>query len=92
MHAVGLNFKKPVLNPQLEDIEAEITYLLIRELARAVGTPAKEDGSIDLTYVKEASRMVGEVLHDKDRALDLNSSWHKLSIGDSIGHGVEEMD
>lgn len=29
---VGIKLKKPLLNPQLDDIEAEITYLLIREL------------------------------------------------------------
>ena len=32
----------------------------------AVGTPSKENGNIDLTYIKEAAKSIGEVLKDKD--------------------------
>lgn len=37
----------------------EITFL-------TVGTPGKNDGSIDLTYIKEASRMIGRALATQD--------------------------
>jgi UDPglucose 6-dehydrogenase len=42
-----------------------------------VGTPAKEDGSIDLTYVKEASKMIGEALHDK-------GGWHLVVVKSTV--------
>jgi len=42
-----------------------------------VGTPAKEDGSIDLTYVKEASKIIGEALHDK-------RGWHLVVVKSTV--------
>lgn len=42
-----------------------------------VGTPAKEDGSIDLTYVIDASRMVGEALRFKD-------GWHLIVVKSTV--------
>ncbi len=38
---------------------SEITFI-------AVGTPSKENGSIDLTYIKEAAKQIGEVLKEKN--------------------------
>ena len=32
----------------------------------AVGTPSKENGNIDLTYIKSAAQSIGEVLKEKD--------------------------
>jgi len=37
----------------------EITFI-------AVGTPSKDNGSIDLTYIKEAAKQIGEVLKEKN--------------------------
>lgn len=39
--------------------ETEITFI-------CVGTPSKEDGSVDLRYVESASKEIGKALKDKD--------------------------
>lgn len=41
-------------------LETDVTFL-------SVGTPTSEDGSCDLTYVREASRAIGQALAMKDR-------------------------
>ena len=40
-------------------LNSDVTFI-------AVGTPSREDGSIDLTYVKKASEGIGKVLKEKD--------------------------
>jgi GDP-mannose 6-dehydrogenase len=51
----------------------------------AVGTPSKENGNIDLTYIKEAAKSIGEVLKDKD-------SFHAVVMRSTVlpgtGRGV----
>jgi len=51
-------------------LDSDITFI-------TVGSPAKEDGSIDLTYVKEASKMVGEALHYK-------GDWHLIVVKSTV--------
>ncbi|MBC7091572.1 MAG: UDP-glucose/GDP-mannose dehydrogenase family protein, partial [Nitrososphaeria archaeon] len=51
-------------------LDSSITFV-------TVGTPAKDDGSIDLTYVRDASRMVGESLRFKDR-------WHLIVVKSTV--------
>ncbi len=46
------DFKEAVLN-------SDVTFI-------CVGTPSKGDGSIDLTYIKEASKEIGKALRDKE--------------------------
>lgn len=43
----------------------------------AVNTPSMEDGSIDLTYVKEASKMIGKALKHKHE-------WHLVVIKSTV--------
>lgn len=42
-----------------------------------VGTPSREDGSIDLAYVKSASKLIGEALSQKD-------DWHLVIIKSTV--------
>jgi len=40
-------------------LNSDVTFI-------CVGTPSREDGSIDLTYVKEASKEIGKILREKE--------------------------
>ncbi|USS41056.1 UDP-glucose/GDP-mannose dehydrogenase family protein [Thermococcus aggregans] len=40
-------------------LNSDVTFI-------AVGTPSREDGSIDLTYVEEAAKEIGKALKEKD--------------------------
>jgi UDPglucose 6-dehydrogenase len=46
-----------------------------------VGTPSNEDGSIDLKYVIEASKMIGEALKNKDE-------WHLVVMKSTVTPGT----
>lgn len=46
------DYKKAILN-------SDVTFI-------CVGTPSKEDGSIDLTYIKKASKEIGKALREKE--------------------------
>ena len=48
-----------------------------------VGTPTLETGEIDLKYVREASRMIGEALLEKDR-------WHLVVVKSTVTPGTTE--
>ncbi|EDM24597.1 UDP-glucose dehydrogenase family protein [Caminibacter mediatlanticus] len=49
----------------------------------AVGTPSRENGSIDLRYIKEASKQIGEVLKEKD-------SFHIVVMRSTVLPGTGE--
>jgi len=51
-------------------LKSDITFI-------TVGTPSKEDGSIDLTYIREASKMIG-------RALKTKSDWHLVVVKSTV--------
>ncbi len=46
------NYREAILN-------SDATFI-------CVGTPSREDGSIDLTYIKEASKEIGKALKEKE--------------------------
>lgn len=48
-----------------------------------VGTPSKEDKSIDLSYVKNAATQIGEALKEK-------SSWHLVVVKSTVTPGTTE--
>ncbi len=57
-------------------MNSEITFI-------CVGTPSKEDGSIDLRYVKSASKGIGEVLANKD-------DFHVVVVKSTVLPGTTE--
>ena len=50
--------------------ESEITFI-------CVGTPSKEDGSIDLSYIKDAARSIGIALREK-------KEWHLVVVKSTV--------
>ena len=54
--------------------ESEITFI-------CVGTPSKEDGSIDLSYVKDAARSIGIALREK-------KEWHLVVVKSTVLPGA----
>ena len=54
--------------------ESEITFI-------CVGTPSKEDGSIDLSYVKDAARSIGIALREK-------KEWHLVVVKSTVLPGT----
>ena len=54
--------------------ESEITFI-------CVGTPSKEDGSIDLSYVKEVARSIGIALRGK-------KEWHLVVVKSTVLPGT----
>ena len=54
--------------------ESEITFI-------CVGTPSKEDGSIDLSYVKDAARSIGIALRGK-------KEWHLVVVKSTVLPGT----
>jgi len=51
-------------------VNTDITFI-------TVGTPSREDGNIDLRYVEEAARMIGETLQQKDE-------WHLVVVKSTV--------
>jgi len=49
----------------------------------AVGTPSREDGSIDLKYVREAARSIGKELRKKE-------DWHTVIVKSTVLPGTTE--
>ncbi len=49
----------------------------------AVGTPSKDDGSIDLTYVKKVSRELGKALRNKD-------GYHVIAVKSTVVPGTTD--
>ncbi|MCC6018809.1 MAG: UDP-glucose/GDP-mannose dehydrogenase family protein [Candidatus Verstraetearchaeota archaeon] len=68
--AVEEGYLKAVKDPKTAVLNSEVTFI-------TVGTPSRDDGSIDLTYVKSASRMIGE-------ALRLKSGWHLIVVKSTV--------
>ena len=54
--------------------ESEITFI-------CVGTPSKDDGSIDLSYVKDAARSIGIALREK-------KEWHLVVVKSTVLPGT----
>jgi UDPglucose 6-dehydrogenase len=61
---------KTVKDPKDAILNSKVTFI-------TVGTPSREDGSIDLTYIKDASRMIGE-------ALRLKNEWHLIVVKSTV--------
>ncbi|NJE76718.1 UDP-glucose/GDP-mannose dehydrogenase family protein [Thermococcus sp. ES12] len=57
-------------------LNSDVTFI-------AVGTPSREDGSIDLTYVKQASREIGKILKEKN-------SYHVVVVKSTVLPGTTE--
>jgi UDPglucose 6-dehydrogenase len=55
-------------------LETDVTFI-------TVGTPSRPDGNIDLTYVEDASRMIGEALRRK-------KSWHLVVVKSTVTPGT----
>jgi UDPglucose 6-dehydrogenase len=68
--AVEEGYLKAVKDPKTAVLNSEVTFI-------TVGTPSRDDGGIDLTYVKSASRMIGE-------ALRLKSGWHLIVVKSTV--------
>jgi UDPglucose 6-dehydrogenase len=68
--AVEEGYLKAVKDPKTAVLNSEVTFI-------TVGTPSRDDGGIDLTYVKSASRMIGE-------ALRLKSEWHLIVVKSTV--------
>jgi len=65
---------KGVYDPSQAVLNSNITFI-------TVGTPSKEDGSIDLKYVDSASKMIGE-------ALKLKNDWHLVVLRSTVIPGT----
>lgn len=57
-------------------LNSEVTFI-------AVGTPSREDGSIDLTYVKQAAEEIGKILKEKD-------NYHVVVVKSTVLPGTTE--
>jgi len=57
-------------------INSDVTFI-------AVGTPSREDGSIDLKYVESAAKAIGEALKEKD-------SYHVIVVKSTVLPGTTE--
>jgi UDPglucose 6-dehydrogenase len=68
--AVNEGNLRAVKDPKIAILNSEVTFI-------TVGTPSGDDGSIDLTYVESASRMIGE-------ALRLKSAWHLVVVKSTV--------
>jgi UDPglucose 6-dehydrogenase len=68
--AVEEGYLRAVKDPKTAVLNSEVTFI-------TVGTPSRDDGGIDLTYVKNASRMIGE-------ALRLKSGWHLIVVKSTV--------
>ncbi len=63
------------------DIKGAITNSDVTFIS--VGTPSREDGSIDLKYIKQASRNIGNVLREKQ-------GWHVVVVKSTVIPGTTE--
>lgn len=63
------DYREAVLN-------SDVTFI-------AVGTPSREDGSIDLKYVKEASKSIGKALKEKE-------GYHVVVVKSTVLPGTTE--
>ncbi|MCR6692456.1 MAG: UDP-glucose/GDP-mannose dehydrogenase family protein [archaeon YNP-LCB-003-016] len=68
--AVEEGYLRAVKDPKMAVLNSEVTFI-------TVGTPSRDDGSVDLTYVESASRMIGE-------ALRLKSGWHLVVVKSTV--------
>lgn len=63
-------------DPKEAVMKSDITFI-------TVGTPSKEDRSIDLSYVESAATQVGEALKEKN-------SWHLVVVKSTVVPGTTE--
>jgi len=61
---------KVTMDPNTAVLNSKVTFI-------TVATPSKEDGSIDLSYIKEASKMIGNSLKLKDE-------WHLVAVKSTV--------
>lgn len=57
-------------------MKSDITFI-------TVGTPSKEDKSIDLSYIESAAKQIGEALREKN-------SWHLVVVKSTVVPGTTE--
>lgn len=68
--SVNKGFLEATTDPSRTVLSTDVTFI-------AVGTPSREDGSIDLTQVSTASEMIGESLSRK-------RSWHLVVVKSTV--------
>ncbi|MEM3833397.1 MAG: UDP-glucose/GDP-mannose dehydrogenase family protein [Thermoprotei archaeon] len=66
----------PVTDPKEAVLNSDITFI-------TVGTPSKSDGSIDLSYIESASRLIGKMLKEKN-------SYHLIVVKSTVVPGTTE--
>lgn len=72
---LGVNLKASTDLPGAV-LDSEVTFI-------CVGTPSSDDGSVDLGYVKEVSKQIGETLKDKD-------NYHVVVVKSTVVPGTTE--
>jgi len=63
-------YLKVTIDPEEAILDSEVTFI-------TVATPSREDGSIDLSYVKEAALMIGNCLKQKNE-------WHLIVVKSTV--------
>jgi UDPglucose 6-dehydrogenase len=84
---------EPGLDEQLKDVLGRGLFRATTDLEKAimytdvtfisVGTPSREDGSIDLRFIEEASRQIGEILKEK-------TGYHVVVVKSTVVPGTTE--
>lgn len=69
-NVIKYRFFEATKDPLKAILESDITFI-------TVGTPSMEDGSIDLTHIKSASKIIGEALRYKD-------NWHLVVVKSTV--------
>jgi len=89
------NAQPPIYEKDLEELMREFQekYCVTKDYHEAilnsdvtliaVGTPSREDGSIDLTYIEQASREIGKVLREK-------CDYHVVVVKSTVLPGTTE--
>lgn len=71
IHETVLNgLLRVTMDPNEAIVDTDITFL-------TVGTPNREDGTIDLTSIKSASKMIGKALSEKN-------DWHLIVVKSTV--------
>jgi nucleotide sugar dehydrogenase len=73
-YSVKNGFLKASVDPNEVVLNSEITFI-------TVGTPSKQDGSIDLRFVKDAANLIGKALKSKN-------SWHLVVVKSTVLPGT----
>lgn len=69
-HTTKNNLLRATTNPMEAVLHSDITFI-------TVSTPSMEDGSTDLKYVKDASKIIGSILQNKNE-------WHLVVVKSTV--------